>query len=83
MVAQHPDVVRGLTGKYQNWEAVDPEKWVPDGYVCMRTDLRGCGASPGYIDHFSPRETRAFHDCIEWAAAQRDGPCEGRRLAKS
>jgi predicted acyl esterase len=33
-------------------------------------DSRGCGCSPGYIDHFSPRETKDFYQCIEWAAAQ-------------
>jgi uncharacterized protein len=70
MVEQHPDVAAGSTNKYQNWEVVDPEKWVPDGYACVRVDSRGCGCSPGYIDHFSPRETKDFHDCIEWAAAQ-------------
>ena len=26
--------------------------------------------SPGYIDHFSPRETKDFYDCIEWAGVQ-------------
>ncbi len=31
MIAEHPDVVEGSSGKYQNWEVVDPEKWVPDG----------------------------------------------------
>ena len=71
MVAQHPDVPHGSTNKYQNWEVVDPEKWVPDGYVVVRVDSRGCGRSPGRVDHFSPRETQDFHDCIEWAAAQR------------
>ncbi len=30
----------------------------------------GAGRSPGYIDPFSPRETRDFHDCIEWAGVQ-------------
>jgi hypothetical protein len=70
MVEQHPDVAAGSTNKYQNWEVVDPEKWVPDGYACVRVDSRGCGCSPGYIDHFSPRETKDFHDCIEWSAAQ-------------
>jgi predicted acyl esterase len=67
MVRQHPDVPTGSTNKYQNWEAVDPEKWVPHDYVCVRVDSRGCGCSPGYIDHFSPRETKDFYDCIEWA----------------
>jgi predicted acyl esterase len=66
----HPDVVAGSTNKYQNWEVADPEKWVPDGYVCVRVDSRGCGRSPGYIDLWSARETRDFHDCIEWAAGQ-------------
>ena len=28
-----PDVPTGSTNKYQCWEVVDPEKWVPDGYV--------------------------------------------------
>ncbi len=70
MVAEHPDVACGSTGKYQNWEVVDPEKWVPDGYACVRVDSRGTGRSPGRIDHFSPRETRDFYQCIEWVAAQ-------------
>ena len=70
MAAEHPDVTEGSTNKYQNWEVVDPEKWVPDGYVCVRVDSRGIGRSPGYIDHFSPRETRDFYLCIEWAGTQ-------------
>ncbi len=70
MAEQHPDITAGSTNKYQNWEVVDPEKWVPDGYVCVRVDSRGCGNSPGYIDHFSPRETRDFCLCIEWAGNQ-------------
>src|SRR5213596_332270 len=70
MVAEHPDVAYGSTNKYQNWEVVDPEKWVPDGYACVRVDSRGAGRSPGYIDHFSPRETKDFYLCIEWAGVQ-------------
>jgi len=70
MAEKHPDVTKGSSNKYQNWEVVDPEKWVPDGYVCIRVDSRGCGASPGYIDHFSPRETLDFKDCINWAGKQ-------------
>jgi uncharacterized protein len=66
----HPDVVAGSSNLYQSWEVVDPEKWVPHDYACVRVDSRGCGCSPGYIDHFSPRETKDFYDCIEWAAAQ-------------
>ena len=67
MAEQHPDITAGSTNQYQNWEVVDPEKWVPDGYVCVRVDSRGCGNSPGYIDHFSARETRDLCLCIEWA----------------
>ena len=70
MIANHPDVAYGSTNKYQNWEVVDPEKWVCHGYVCVRVDSRGTGRSPGFVDHFSPRETRDFYACIEWAGAQ-------------
>ncbi len=41
MAEQHPDVVEGSTNRYQNWEVVDPERWVPDGYVCVRVVSRG------------------------------------------
>ena len=47
MVAYHPDVAADSSGRYQNWEVVDPERWVPDGYVCVRVDSRGTGRSPG------------------------------------
>jgi predicted acyl esterase len=70
MVSEHPDVAYGSTNRYQSWEVVDPEKWVPDGYACVRVDSRGAGRSPGYIDHFSPRETKDFYLCIEWAGVQ-------------
>ncbi len=70
MIAQHPDVAAGSSNLYQTWEVVDPEKWVPHDYVCVRVDSRGCGCSPGFIDHFSPRETRDFYECIEWAGVQ-------------
>jgi len=70
MVAEHPDVAHGSTNQYQSWEVVDPEKWVPGGYVCVRVDSRGAGRSPGFIDHFAPRETRDLYNCIEWAAVQ-------------
>jgi predicted acyl esterase len=70
MVAEHPDVAYGSSNLYQSWEVVDPEKWVPHGYACVRVDSRGAGRSPGYIDHFSPRETKDFYYCIEWAGAQ-------------
>jgi predicted acyl esterase len=68
--SEHPDAVAGSSNAYQNWETVDPEKWVPDGYAVIRVDSRGAGRSPGYLDIFSPRETRDYYECIEWAATQ-------------
>jgi uncharacterized protein len=65
-----PEVMQGTTAKYAVWETVDPEKWTPEGYACVRVDSRGAGRSPGYLDPFSIRETRDFHDCIEWAGTQ-------------
>jgi len=70
MARDNPDAVAGTSNKYQNWEVVDPEKWVPDGYVCVRVDSRGAGRSPGFLNHNDARENRDFHDCIEWVAAQ-------------
>ncbi len=70
MARDYPDAVTGSSNKYANWETVDPEKWVPDGYVCLRVDSRGAGRSPGYLCHNNARETRDIHWCIEWAAAQ-------------
>lgn len=70
MADKHPDVTAGSTNAYQNWEVVDPEKWVPHDYAIVRVDSRGTGCSPGIIDHFSPRETKDFYDCIEWAGMQ-------------
>lgn len=65
-----PEAVQGTSNRYQNWELVDPERWVPEGYACVRVDSRGAGRSPGVIDCWSARETRDFHDCIEWAGTQ-------------
>ncbi len=70
MCRENPDAVSGTSNKYANWEVVDPEKWVPHGYVCIRVDSRGAGRSPGYLAHNNSRETRDFHLCIEWAAKQ-------------
>jgi uncharacterized protein len=70
LIKAAPEVLEGSSNKYQNWELVDPEKWVPDGYVCVRVDSRGAGRSPGFLDSWSPRETRDFYECIEWAGTQ-------------
>ena len=70
MSTDHPDVTNGSSNKYQNWEVVDPEKWVPHDYVCIRVDSRGAGMSPGYMQLWSPQEAVDFYDCIEWAGVQ-------------
>src|SRR3954449_12437107 len=70
LIDNFPKVATGTSNTYQNWEVVDPEKWVPDGYAIVRVDARGTGRSPGYVDPWSPRETRDLYQCIEWAASQ-------------
>jgi predicted acyl esterase len=70
LVKAAPEVLQGSSNRYQNWELVDPEKWVPDGYVCVRVDSRGAGRSPGYLEVWSPRETKDLYQCIEWAGTQ-------------
>ena len=70
LVAAHPHILEGSSNKYQAWELVDPERWVPDGYAVVRVDSRGAGMSPGVIDPWSPRETRDYSACIEWAGTQ-------------
>jgi predicted acyl esterase len=69
LATDYPEVTRNTTNKYQNFEVVDPERWVLHGCGCIRVDSRGAGRSPGYLNPFSARETQDFHDCIEWAAA--------------
>jgi uncharacterized protein len=70
LIKAAPEVLRDSSNRYQNWELVDPEKWVPDGYACVRVDSRGAGRSPGYLDVWSPRETQDLYQCIEWAGTQ-------------
>jgi uncharacterized protein len=70
LTTEHPDVLEGSTGKYQSWETVDPERWVPWDYVCVRIDSRGAGRSPGFLDPQQPREIQDFYTCIEWAGVQ-------------
>ena len=70
LVQAAPEVLEGSSNKYQNWELVDPEKWVPDGYACLRIDSRGAGRSPGYLDVWCERETDDLYQCVEWAGTQ-------------
>ena len=69
MSREKPDAVSGTSNKYQSWEVVDPEKWVPDGYACVRVDSRGAGRSPGHLSHNNARENQDLCQCIEWSAA--------------
>ena len=71
LVKMHPAVLSGSRHRWLTWETVDPEIWVPWGYACVRLDSRGAGRSPGYLDIFSPRETRDFALAIEWAGRQK------------
>jgi predicted acyl esterase len=70
LVGAHPDILEGSSRSYLTWETVDPEIWVPWGYAVARVDSRGAGRSPGYLDPFSPRETRDYYEAIEWAGTR-------------
>jgi predicted acyl esterase len=70
VIKSAPNVLQGSSNKYQNWELVDPEKWVPDGYACVRVDSRGAGRSPGHLDVWSAREAQDLYQCVEWAGTQ-------------
>ncbi|WP_245431034.1 CocE/NonD family hydrolase [Rhodoplanes roseus] len=71
LAALHPDLfTTGTSGRFLRWETVDPEVWVPDGFVVVQVDSRGSGKSPGYLDPRSPREIQDYHDAIEWAGKQ-------------
>jgi len=70
LIKAAPEVLEGSSNLYQNWELVDPEKWVPDGYVCLRVDSRGAGRSPGHMDCWSVTEAGDMAHCIDWAGAQ-------------
>ena len=71
LLKMHPDLLSGSKHRWLTWETVDPEIWVPWGYACVRVDSRGAGRSPGYLDIFSPRETKDFANSIEWAGSQK------------
>jgi predicted acyl esterase len=70
LVEKDPTVLEGSTNKYQSWEVVDPERWVPHGYVVVRVDSRGAGWSPGFLDPRSPQEYEDVSTSVEWAGGQ-------------
>jgi uncharacterized protein len=65
-----PEVLQNSSNSYLNWELVDPEKWVPDGFALVRVDSRGAGRSPGTLDVWSAREAQDLYECTEWAGTQ-------------
>jgi|RhiMetdeSRZDD1v2_1073273.scaffolds.fasta_scaffold00317_22 predicted acyl esterase len=65
-----PETLEEKPNPYMNWETVNPEWWVPNGYAAVRVDGRGSGKSAGQCEPWSLAEAIDFHDAIEWAAAQ-------------
>ena len=53
-----------------HWETVNPQWWVPLGYVVIRCDTRGTGKSPGAPRLLSRAEAEDFSDAVEWAGTQ-------------
>ncbi|MDX1382631.1 MAG: CocE/NonD family hydrolase [Thermoanaerobaculia bacterium] len=60
-------------GEYMHWETASPQWWVPQGYVVVRVDARGTGASEaaGNPNLLTEKEALDFYDAIEWAATRR------------
>jgi predicted acyl esterase len=65
-----PDLCEVSTCDWFNTETVDPERWVPDGYVVVKVDARGSGKSPGVLNAFSEQEIDDYARAIEWAGTQ-------------
>lgn len=71
LVEQHnPALEEGSTNRFQSFEVVDPERFVPEGYSVVRFDSRGAGRSQGRLDPWSAREARDIFEAIEWCARQ-------------
>ncbi len=70
LIAKYPDLCKTSSCRYIRFEAPDPERWVPNGYIVIQADLRGAGASPGVLDPMSRRETEDYATLITWAAHQ-------------
>lgn len=70
LMAKYPDLCKQSSCRYMRWEAPDPERWIPDGYIIIHADSRGTGASPGMLEPFAPREVEDYATLITWAAHQ-------------
>lgn len=55
-----------LTG----WEAPDPAWWVPQGFIVVNADSRGCGHSAGTGKLLSRQEAEDTYDLVQWIADQ-------------
>ena len=53
LCAHEPEILKLSSNRFQNYEFPDPERFVPDGYVLVRVDVRGTGRSPGFMDLLS------------------------------
>ena len=57
-------------GEFMHWETPLPGSWVGQGYVQIRCDQRGSGASPGKLEILGRQLQTDFYDAIEWAGIQ-------------
>ncbi len=55
-----------LTG----WEVPDPAWWVPQGFVVVNADSRGCGHSTGTGKLLSRQVAENTYDLVQWIADQ-------------
>jgi predicted acyl esterase len=62
--------IDNVDSPYIHLETVDPEWWVPQGYVVIRVDARGTGKSLGTPRILTMQEAEDFYDAIEWAGTQ-------------
>ncbi|KAJ9094994.1 hypothetical protein QFC21_005787 [Naganishia friedmannii] len=56
--------------KHSAWETPEPTYWTAQGYVVVRVDERGIGASYGFLDTMSDQTSSDFAEVIEWCAEQ-------------
>ncbi len=46
---KYPEILNGTSGKYMNWETVDPEKWISEEYAIAKIDSRAVDARKGLL----------------------------------
>lgn len=68
--SEYPEAVAGSSNDFQNWEVVDPERWVPDGFAVVRIDARGSGTSEGFLNPFHDQEAQDAAEVIGRIASQ-------------